>query len=792
MKQLFLLFAVILGHSSICSAQFYVSTLAGNGTAGGVNGTGSAATFNGPTGITLVSGNVFIADRTNNLIRKITPAGVVTTFAGSGSPGLVNGTGTSASFSGPNGLCADASGNIYVADAGNHVIRKITPAGVVSTYAGTTSGFADGPATSAQFNTPVSVIGDLSGNIYVSDQTNQRIRKITSAGVVSTIAGSGTAGFVNGTGTAASFNSPSGISFNTITSDLFVADAGNNCIRRITTASVVSTFAGSAVAGSNDGIGINAGFTGPTGIHVAPSFTNSSQFWIYVADNGNNLIREINTTTGMVTTITGLAGQGFVDGTSSVAKFNSPYDLRFSNNAIYVTDRQNQRIRRIDPCPTANFPINATSSTTVCSGSSTTLSAIGNNTIQWYTTLTGTTAVATGSDYITSNTLTPGTYTLFAEDVSMCTNTGTAGLRTSFEFTVVCCNIPNNPSNTTPASNATVCAGNATTLSATSTGSISWYTGASGGTALSSGTNFVTSNTLSPGTYTVYSEATSSCSISAFRTAVIFQVVCCGAPNAPSNVTPVSDMTVCAGNSTTLSVTGIGTVNWYSMSSGGVSIATGTNYITLGILPAGVYTVYAEAATTCSVSASRTPITFTVIQCCFAPDPPQNTTPVANMQVCVGMSAILTATSNGAISWFNSSSGGSAISTGTLYTTSNALPVGVFTYFAESASTCSVNPLRTAVSFTVIDCEVLGLESQQNKTNGTRVYPNPTQDIIFIASSSESNKIIELTDVSGRILLRVNSSDKFIRMDLTTVVEGIYYLRINTDKVVQVTKIVKQ
>jgi sugar lactone lactonase YvrE len=176
---------------------------------------------------------VYVADYDNHRIRKITSAGVVTTLAGSGTGTFADGTGTSASFRNPYGVAVDSSGNVYVADQLNQRIRKITSAGVVTTLAGNgTAAFADGTGTSARFNSPQGVAVDSAGNVYVADYNNQRIRKITSAGVVTTLAGQTTPGSTDGTGTNARFNGPTGIA---VTSGgiLYVVDSDNNRIRKI-------------------------------------------------------------------------------------------------------------------------------------------------------------------------------------------------------------------------------------------------------------------------------------------------------------------------------------------------------------------------------------------------------------------------------------------------------------------------------------------------------------------------------------------------------------------------------
>ena len=265
-----------------------VSTFAGSGSAGSTNGTGTAASFRKPNDLAVdAAGNVYIADSENHKIRKITPAGVVSNFAGSGSAGSANGTGSAASFNEPTGIAIDPSGNIYVCDKNNHLIRKITPAGVVSTLAGSGSaGSTNGTGTAASFKIPYNIQCDLSGNIYVADHDNHLIRKITPAGVVSTLAGSGSAGNTNGTGTAASFNNPRDIDLDA-SGNLYVCDKTNNRIRKITPAGAVSTYAGSGSAGSTNGTGSAASFSIPTGI-IIDAYDN-----LYISDYGNQRIRKI-------------------------------------------------------------------------------------------------------------------------------------------------------------------------------------------------------------------------------------------------------------------------------------------------------------------------------------------------------------------------------------------------------------------------------------------------------------------------------------------------------------------
>ncbi|WP_217361913.1 NHL repeat-containing protein [Paraburkholderia agricolaris] len=332
---------------SCVAGQARVSTFAGSTTSGAANGAGNDASFNAPAGVALdSSGNVYVADFGNNEIRKITPAGLVSTFAGSGALGSANGMGNTASFNHPGGVAVDANDNVYVADLGNNEIRKITAAGVVSTLAGsTTPGHADGMGSSASFNSPWGVAVDASGNIYVADVENEEIRKITPAGLVSTFAGSLSAGSLDGTGSTALFAGPRGIAIDR-SGNLYVADSSNNEIRKITPAGVVSTLAGSTRSGSADGTGGAASFSDPNGVAVDASGA------IFVADRVNNEIRKI-TPTGTVSTIAGSSSvASSVNGVGSAASFAGPAGLVVdANDNIYVAEMNDNEIRFLTPAP---------------------------------------------------------------------------------------------------------------------------------------------------------------------------------------------------------------------------------------------------------------------------------------------------------------------------------------------------------------------------------------------------------------------------------------------------------
>lgn len=319
------------------------------------------------------AGNVYVADRSNNTIRKIS-GGAVTTFAGSaqfpGSAGYLDGTGSAARFYGPTGVAVDSAGNVYVADSFNNAIRKISPGGVVTTLAGLggTGGSTDGTGSSARFHQPLGVAVDSAGNVYVGDSLNSTIRKISPAGVVSTLAGlANSPGGVDGTGSSARFYSPSGVAVDNA-GTVYVADDPFS-IRKISPAGVVTTLAGLYQnIGSADGVGSAARFNSPRGVAVDAAGR------VYVADTNNSTIRRI-TPSGAVTTLAGVPQQtGLIDGAGSDARFRFPQGVALDKSGyIYVADTADNAIRAgvspaaptPSPSPTPVAPPHGGLSTTI-------------------------------------------------------------------------------------------------------------------------------------------------------------------------------------------------------------------------------------------------------------------------------------------------------------------------------------------------------------------------------------------------------------------------------------------
>ncbi len=344
MKRALLILTTLLGinlQAQTLADSMQVSTFAGNGVYGNTDGPGTSASFSNPYGVcTDKAGNVYVVDQNNFLIRKITPAGVVSTLAGSGSSGYINGTGNKASFGSVYGICCDSTGNVYLPDigTGTATIRKITTAGIVTTFAslsisgfyfgicidktgslyttdgysviykinttGTVSvfagsgvvGYQDATGTNAQFSYPNGICVDHSGNLFVADGGNQRIRKITPAGVVSTVAGSGTEATIDGHGTSASFDSPTGICIDA-KGNLYVTEPTSNTVRKISSGGDVITIAGNGATtgGFQDDIGKKAqfGFTDGYDLFPIPGIASNSSGTLFVGDILNARIREI-------------------------------------------------------------------------------------------------------------------------------------------------------------------------------------------------------------------------------------------------------------------------------------------------------------------------------------------------------------------------------------------------------------------------------------------------------------------------------------------------------------------
>ena len=354
MKKMIISLLIVLNILSSYGQTGIITTVGGNGTAGfsGDGGAATAANLKYPHGEAIdASGNIYIADFNNYRIRKINTSGVISTVAGNGTAAFSGdgGPATAASIYNPEGLAVDSIGNLYIADCFNNRIRKVNTSGIISTVAGNgTAAFSgdSSAATAASLYYPFGVALDGSGNLYISDAYNHRIRKVNSAGIISTVAGDGTAAFSgdSSAATAASLNEPYGLAFDG-SGNLYIADGINHRIRKVTPSGIIFTFAGNGIPAfaGDSSAATAASLNFPAGI----AFDDSGN--LYIADTYNNRIRKVNTS-GIISTFAGIGTVGFSGdgGAATAAKLYGPEGLAFDGSGnLYITDRYNDRIRKV-------------------------------------------------------------------------------------------------------------------------------------------------------------------------------------------------------------------------------------------------------------------------------------------------------------------------------------------------------------------------------------------------------------------------------------------------------------
>ncbi|WP_052733139.1 NHL domain-containing protein [Hymenobacter terrenus] len=356
---------VLLALAPAVAQPYAITTVAGNGRAGfsGDGGPATSAMLSSPYGVAVDgSGNIYIAVQGGNRVRKVSAAtGVITTVAGtSATPGFSGdgGPATGAMLDTPRGVAVDGSGNIYIADVGNFRIRKVSAAtGVITTLAGTgTAGFSGdgGPATGAMLNSPRGVAVDGNGNIYIADQSNHRVRKVSAAtGVITTLAGAGGTGGFSGDGgpaTGAMLDEPTGVAVDG-NGNIYIADQSNNRVRKVSAATgVITTLAGTGTFGTGNfgdgGPATGAMLSQPTGVAVDGSGN------VFIADAANFRIRHVSAATGVITTVAGTGTAGFNGdgGAATGAMLWYPYGVAVDGSGnVFIADQSNQRIRRLRP-----------------------------------------------------------------------------------------------------------------------------------------------------------------------------------------------------------------------------------------------------------------------------------------------------------------------------------------------------------------------------------------------------------------------------------------------------------
>lgn len=358
---------IVCPSSPTSGAPGDISTVAGTGTSGytGDGGDATLATLSDPMGVAVDSAdNLYIVDLSNHCIRRVDDeTGVITTVAGTGAQGY-NGDGiaaTAAQLNYPFGMAFDAAGNLYIADSTNHRVRRVDIAsGIISTIAGTgVAGFSGdgGPATAAQLRDPVDLAFDPEGNLHIAELRNQRVRRIDAvSGVITTIAGTGTQGY-NGDGiaaTSADLFYPSGIAFDR-KGHLFIGDTGNDRVRRVDAVTgLISTYAGTGTRGfDGDGGAATAAriaYVAGVGLDGAGN--------LFIADQDNHRVRRVDTDSGVISTVAGTGSNGYSGdgGPAIAAQLYYPYDVAVdSRGHLYIADPNNDRVRRVESA--GEFPV---------------------------------------------------------------------------------------------------------------------------------------------------------------------------------------------------------------------------------------------------------------------------------------------------------------------------------------------------------------------------------------------------------------------------------------------------
>jgi gliding motility-associated-like protein len=492
LKRLLLFACLVLPCFSFCQI---INTIAGTGKVGytGNGGPATSAELNAPAAARVDdSGNVYIVDFNNQVIRKVSASGIITTIAGNGIGGYIGdgGPATAAELKDPDDLTFDSLGNIYITDGFYSIIRKVTiSTGIITTVAGNgTWGFSGdgGQATAAQLFTPTGVYIDKRHNcMYIADEQNNRIRKVDMiSGIITTVAGNGTSTYTGdgGPATAAALYFPVSVKTD-ITGNVYIDDASNNRIRKIDVATGIIT---TIVGNGKKGFAGDGGQATSAEVNTLNDVALDTLGDIYIADGGNNRIREIDKNTGIITTIvaTGKAGFKGDGGPAILSEIFDPTSVSFDRHGnYYISDGENERIREVKVCPPlAPMKNLLLSDTMICQGSSAVLGVSGEGNISWYSLSTNGTYLGSGSIFKTG--------AIYSDTIFYVQDSLSCGVsaRTAFNVTLIPVKVPS------ITGKSSICIGDSTTINASGATTYAWNTGAT-----------ANSITVSPISNTMYS-----------------------------------------------------------------------------------------------------------------------------------------------------------------------------------------------------------------------------------------------------------------------------------------------